>query len=70
VRSVGYRQAWAYLDGQCSYQGFRSAAVSASRQLAKRQFTWLRSMADAIVIDPWRAGARAELAGAIARWSD
>jgi len=44
MRSVGYRQAWVYLDGQTSHAGFRDAAIAATRQLAKRQLTWLRSM--------------------------
>jgi len=45
MRCVGYRQAWAYLDGQGSYAEFRAAAIAATRQLAKRQLTWLRSLA-------------------------
>lgn len=42
IRSVGYRQAWEYLLGQCSLQEMRDKAVIATRQLAKRQLTWLR----------------------------
>jgi tRNA dimethylallyltransferase len=45
MRSVGYRQAWAYLEGQATYDEFRAAAIAATRQLAKRQLTWLRSLA-------------------------
>jgi tRNA dimethylallyltransferase len=45
MRCVGYRQAWAYLAGQVSVAEFRAAAIAATRQLAKRQLTWLRSMA-------------------------
>lgn len=45
MRCVGYRQAWAYLDGRGSHAEFRAAAIAATRQLAKRQFTWLRSLA-------------------------
>lgn len=44
MRCVGYRQAWAFLDGRDTEQGFRDAALFATRQLAKRQITWLRSM--------------------------
>lgn len=44
MRCVGYRQAWAYLDGQLSLAGLREAGIAATRQLAKRQLTWLRSM--------------------------
>ena len=42
IRAVGYRQAWAYLRGECNYASFREKAIIATRQLAKRQFTWLR----------------------------
>jgi tRNA dimethylallyltransferase len=46
MRTVGYRQAWQYLDGEISLAGLRSTAVAATRQLAKRQLTWLRAMRD------------------------
>ncbi len=42
MRSVGYRQVWRYLDGALSYAEMVDAAVVATRQLAKRQYTWLR----------------------------
>ena len=42
IRSVGYRQMWQYLDGQLSYAEMRERGVIATRQLAKRQLTWLR----------------------------
>ncbi len=45
MRCVGYRQAWAHLDGHGSHAEFRAAAIAATRQLAKRQLTWLRSLA-------------------------
>ncbi|MDW5378204.1 tRNA (adenosine(37)-N6)-dimethylallyltransferase MiaA [Halomonas sp. HP20-15] len=43
LKSVGYRQAWAYLDGQYDRATLRDRGVIATRQLAKRQLTWLRS---------------------------
>lgn len=46
MRSVGYRQVWEYLDGQGDYTGLRERGIAATRQLAKRQLTWLRSFAD------------------------
>ncbi|KAB7772442.1 tRNA (adenosine(37)-N6)-dimethylallyltransferase MiaA [Xanthomonas maliensis] len=52
VRAVGYRQAWEYLDGAASLDGFRDKAVQATRQLAKRQLTWLRGELDARWFDP------------------
>jgi tRNA dimethylallyltransferase len=45
MRCVGYRQAWAALDSG-ALDGLREAGIAATRQLAKRQITWLRSMAD------------------------
>ncbi|KLD65364.1 tRNA (adenosine(37)-N6)-dimethylallyltransferase MiaA [Dyella japonica] len=58
IRAVGYRQAWDYLDGQTSEAEFRDRGVFATRQLAKRQITWLRSVLDARMLDPERAETR------------
>lgn len=55
VRSVGYRQVWAYLDGDCSYAEMRERGIAATRQLAKRQLTWLRSFTGVPWLDPARA---------------
>jgi tRNA dimethylallyltransferase len=52
VRAVGYRQAWEFLDGACDAATFRARAIAATRQLAKRQFTWLRGEVDARWFDP------------------
>lgn len=52
MRAVGYRQGWPFLDGDCSLEDFRMTAVHATRQLAKRQITWLRSELDALMFDP------------------
>lgn len=43
MRSVGYRQVWQYLEGQFDYETMIERAVTATRQLAKRQITWLRA---------------------------
>ena len=43
MRAVGYRQVWQYLDGELSLAQLRDKGVAATRQLAKRQLTWLRS---------------------------
>lgn len=43
IRSVGYRQAWEHLEGLLSYEAMTERGIIATRQLAKRQFTWLRS---------------------------
>ena len=55
VRCVGYRQAWDYLDGACTHEQFRFAGIVATRQLAKRQLTWLRGMESKQVFDPFTA---------------
>ena len=51
MRAVGYRQVWEYLAGQSSYEDMREKGLAATRQLAKRQFTWLRSWPDLEWID-------------------
>lgn len=48
LRAVGYRQVWGYLDGQYGKQEMRDRALFATRQLAKRQLTWLRQDWDAV----------------------
>jgi tRNA dimethylallyltransferase len=50
MRCVGYRQAWQHLDGQCSAAQMRQLGVIATRQLAKRQMTWLRNMPQRVVL--------------------
>jgi len=52
IRAVGYRQAWEYLDGALPQAEFRDRAIFATRQLAKRQLTWLRGERDARWFDP------------------
>ncbi len=46
IRSVGYRQIWNYLSGVYNYDTMQEKAIAATRQLAKRQLTWLRSWPD------------------------
>jgi len=43
MRSVGYRQVWEYLDGKIDFEEMKERAIIATRQLAKRQMTWMRS---------------------------
>ncbi|MDH5824060.1 tRNA (adenosine(37)-N6)-dimethylallyltransferase MiaA [Luteimonas sp. RD2P54] len=52
LRAVGYRQAWEHLDGAADRAAFRDRAIFATRQLAKRQFTWLRGQLDLRWFDP------------------
>jgi tRNA dimethylallyltransferase len=44
MRAVGYRQVWEYLEGEIDADAMREGAVAATRQLAKRQLTWLRAL--------------------------
>lgn len=46
IRCVGYRQVWSYLAGEWDKETMRERGIIATRQLAKRQFTWLRSESD------------------------
>jgi tRNA dimethylallyltransferase len=70
MRCVGYRQAWAHLGGEYDRTTLRDRGIFATRQLAKRQLTWLRAMPDAIALDclaPTLAERAAEIvAGALA----
>lgn len=52
MRAVGYRQAIDFLEGRTDWAGFHLAGVAATRQLAKRQMTWMRSMPDVTLLDP------------------
>jgi len=51
IRSVGYRQAWEYLEGKTTLEEMRYKALAATRQLGKRQLTWLRAIAGRKVFD-------------------
>lgn len=53
MRCVGYRQAWDHLTGETSFDAFVEAGIAATRQLAKRQITWLRSFPHLVIHDPF-----------------
>ena len=55
MRCVGYRQAWEFIDGRIDAPALRARGIAATRQLAKRQYTWLRATA-AAVFDPANPG--------------
>lgn len=50
IRCVGYRQMWDYLDGRLEYAQMRERGIVATRQLAKRQYTWLRGWPELAVL--------------------
>jgi tRNA dimethylallyltransferase len=61
MRAVGYRQVWCLLEGEVDVATMRSRAIAATRQLAKRQVTWLRSSPDLARLDSARAEDAARL---------
>ena len=61
MRMVGYRQVWSYLAGRSSYSEMRERAVIATRQLAKRQITWLRTEENATWFDSAKTGLAKEV---------
>jgi len=68
MRCVGYRQLWAHLDGAVGYDAAVEQAIAATRQLAKRQLTWLRAQPQRYPVDCLRADAVdrvIDLAGAL-----
>ncbi|KAG0164311.1 hypothetical protein DFQ30_010147 [Apophysomyces sp. BC1015] len=67
MRCVGYRQAWAYLDGEYDYPTMRDNGIFATRQLCKRQLTWLRSMPQRIIVDCVAADASTRAVDAVRR---
>ena len=68
IRCVGYRQLWQHLAGQDTLEQAREKGIAATRQLAKRQLTWLRSMPDRQVIDCLAPDVAAQVIDAAARY--
>ena len=65
MRCVGYRQAWAYLEGEYGLEEMRQKAIAATRQLAKRQLTWLRQETTALWYDPTVEDAQSSVFGKV-----
>lgn len=75
MRCMGYRQVWQFLENELDYAALKEKAIAATRQLAKRQMTWLRAMPEAkvfdcfapdltaVVLEHVRTNLRVELAG-------
>ena len=61
MRAVGYRQIWSHLEGEGSIEDARQKALAATRQLAKRQLTWLRSERQITTVDPLESDALATI---------
>ena len=61
MRAVGYRQAWEWLEGKTTFEEMREKAIVATRQLAKRQLTWLRRESASVWYDLQTDGVRHEV---------
>lgn len=61
MRCVGYRQIWEYLEGAYSYDLLRDKGIAATRQLAKRQLTWIRHWDDVYYFDPQKTDFNKEI---------
>ena len=68
IRAVGYRQAWEFLDDAVDVHTFRDRAIAATRQLAKRQITWIRSELDACCLDADNAETPNRITTAVAQF--
>jgi tRNA dimethylallyltransferase len=73
MRAVGYRQVWRYLTGQCGLDEASEQSIAATRQLAKRQLTWLRARARATWLDSAHPDVASKMLnalsqGGISRW--
>ncbi len=67
IRCVGYRQMWDFLEGRIDRATMREQAIAATRQLAKRQLTWLRSTPERIAVDALADDATAQVVEAFER---
>jgi len=67
IRAVGYRQVWQYLAGQLESDEMQERGIIATRQLAKRQLTWLRSMPDLNIFDCLNKGLELEVLNLLKR---
>lgn len=68
MRCVGYRQAWEYQDGLFDYDELRFRGIAATRQLAKRQLTWLRGMPENTELDCQQADLLTPVARQMEHW--
>jgi len=66
IRAVGYRQVWSYLQNDIDKATMTETAIIATRQLAKRQFTWLRKETDALCFETGQVDLLTEVLAALA----
>jgi tRNA dimethylallyltransferase len=67
MRAVGYRQAWSYLSGQCGFEEAQQQAIAATRQLAKRQLTWLKRLTNVTWFDSMHPDVASMIFNALSR---
>jgi len=68
MKSVGYKQICEFIENKCSLDEARAKAVVATRRLAKRQLTWLRSDTDSLVVDPLHRKSEADIEGRVSQF--
>ena len=68
MRAVGYRQLWTHIQGDNNLEDAVEQAVVATRRLAKRQLTWLRSWPDLIVVDAFAVDAAVQIDKRVRMW--
>ncbi len=68
MKSVGYKQICEFIENKCSLDEARAKAVVATRRLAKRQLTWLRSDTDSLVVDPLRRESEDDIEGRVSQF--
>lgn len=70
IRAVGYRQMWGYLQGEYDYSAMREKGIAATRQLAKRQITWLRSWPELHWLYSTKQDEKVDNGALLQRWQD
>ncbi len=68
MKSVGYKQICEFIENKCSLDEARTKAVVATRRLAKRQLTWLRSDTDSLVVDPLHRKSEVDIEGRVSQF--
>ena len=68
LRSVGYKQICEFIENKCTHDEARANAIVATRRLAKRQLTWLRSDAGSLVFDPLHQGSEVDIANKVSEY--
>ena len=68
MKSVGYKQICEFIENECTLDEARANAIVATRRLAKRQLTWLRSGTDSLVFDPLYRRSEVDIANKVSEF--